>query len=349
MRAPIPQRPMPIALGLLLTTSACVLTFPETRARTSQQTAPAPNAARRVDHEALNAELIRKLRADLAAAGDDLEKLSAVRREVLSHAATQRYPNTHFSDEADLNRRRRTALWSVLRPLQLKRVDLYLAKGQPTEALREILATGMGDRSVLSMCAFEDEPCRARLKRLDAAFPGFCLGFEGKSCGLLGTSQHELSALNDRRKMGQTIDTTVLDVKRVGSELLVSTTRIPSHDWKECQGRFETDKIKEVRADAIVVERTTWCREITQRHDQGVLVQYRLPAGTREPPRGALVRLYMNVADQKTSGTVTTFHGARLIAFRSGLTSPTVYVGNEDLDYQQAVLLGLSAPSWTVR
>ncbi len=299
-----------------------------------------------------NAAELQDMTQRLAAAGSNIDSLRALRTDVWKRAQPIDYPQTHPTQVDSFNKARLDSIWDkVLRPIHHRLAHAYLSEGRPTEALREVLAgTPVADSVLrftpayaLTVCGAQELECREVMAQLDKAYPGFCLEGAGRSCGWRGV---EL-AFGERRAVGQVFDVMVTDASRTPNGWLLTSYRSDPSTQTDCVGRFETDRIKEVRETTVFIERTTWCKQILSRFSAGRRVQYRVAQSDLSIKAGSMIRIYTSLSDMQTStgSTIgTLFPSAHVIAVHDPRAG-TMFVSNEEIESKWAIRMHLmSAP-----
>lgn len=295
-RRSTPCRAFAVALATL---AAGCRVVPAKRAEAPAEAAPRPKGP------AKNGSAGR-FEAELAAKKDDLDALRALRVELWEKGKVDRYPPR-----------------AELRRVHQRLAALYAAAGKDLEALRELAIPLPGadhsGPSALMRCERGEEDCETATAKLAAKYSGFCAA--PRNCGYLGDEIHEAYD-EERRGLRKLVDVEVTGVRKTPGGLVVTTQDSKLTTVRDCLGRFETDKIKEVTTDAIVVERTTWCRKITTSAVKGLKISYVVDPA-EDLAVGDSARLLVGRRDQRSkteNGQVRAveYRGVQVVSVRRG-------------------------------
>ena len=86
-----------------------------------------------------------------------------------------------------------------------------------------------------------------------------------------------------------------------GGAVDILTGDVPATDLDVCKGEFTTDKILDINEKRILIERTTWCREMAKQRR----------VGWRITPSNAIERSIARTKSRRERALVLLLHGER--------------------------------------
>jgi hypothetical protein len=152
------------------------------------------------------------------------------------------------------------------------RAAVWIDQRKVDDALRELVTT-MGGASAVP-CPTDDSGCKKAREAVSAKYKGFCWKFGSSNCA--PTLGDDNFALSEKSKPLFFAHVFVKKVGVRGHSVDILTGDVPATDLKVCKGEFQTDKILDVNEKRILIERTTWCREMAQQRRVGWRVTHHL-------------------------------------------------------------------------
>jgi len=152
------------------------------------------------------------------------------------------------------------------------RASVWADKGKVDDALRELISTVGGPSAV--PCPDGDTGCERARTMVSEKYKGFCWNFASSNCS--PTLGDDSFAFPDKSKPLHFAQVWVKKVVMRGGAVDILTGDVPATDLEVCKGEFTTDKILDVNEKRILIERTTWCREMAKQRRVGWRITHHL-------------------------------------------------------------------------
>jgi hypothetical protein len=213
------------------------------------------------------------------------QELASLRAEILARwtklESTQPQPND------GLHVRPTTPFYSdtltkggkdLLATTHAARAGLWADQGKIDDALREMITTMSGvDAVPCPSTGTAAEACQRARTAVLAKYKGFCFNNSSSRCGA-ALDDDQFAFPGDKSKSTVFAQAWVKKVvaRGKGGGVDVVTGDVPATDLDVCKGEFQTDKILDVNEKRILIERTTWCREMAKQRRVGWRITHHL-------------------------------------------------------------------------
>lgn len=216
---------------------------------------------------------------------------------------------------------------SLLASTSSLRAGLWADQGKVEDALRELLVVTPTDHGI-TPCPDGDASCPRARDVIAKKYKGFCWDFASSEC----TPRLDDDAVAfDKAKPTLFSRAEVKKVVARGQGVDVLTGDVLATDIEECKGKFETDKILDVDARRILVERTTWCKSLEKHRRAGWRITHHLgkvPLKIAAGDRLLLLTDATKIRRAKSGDTIVVDADSVLLAVRS-MTGKPKYRWNE--------------------